>query len=50
MGGDIMELTEVQKKIFELTIDGFKKNKEQILKLEQLEEELLRKEIKDGRK
>ena len=50
MGGDIMKLTEVQKKIFELTVEGFKKNKEQILKLEQLEEELLRKEIKDGRK
>lgn len=45
-----MELTEVQKKIFELTVEDFKKNKEQILKLEQLEEELLRKEIKDGRK
>lgn len=45
-----MELTEVQKKIFELTVEGFKKNKEQILKLEQLEEELLRKEIKDERK
>lgn len=45
-----MELTEIQKKIFELTVEGFNKNKEQILKLEQLEEELLRKEKEDGRK
>lgn len=45
-----MELAEVQKKIFELTVEGFKRNKEQILKLEQLEEELLRKGIEDGRK
>lgn len=44
-----MELAEVQKKIFELTVDGFKKNKEQILKLEQLEEELLRKEKKNAK-